>query len=75
LLSPQPYGLKTVVDFCYVARSGETAAGIAQRSCLQKSATVFQRPSWDFISGSLTKQARGARDFEYFQQSDADSVS
>jgi len=28
LLSPQPKGLKLFVDFCGVARSGETAAGI-----------------------------------------------
>ena len=28
LLSPQPEGLKPFVDFCGVARSGETAAGI-----------------------------------------------
>jgi hypothetical protein len=28
LLSPQPGGLKPFVDFCGVARSGETAAGI-----------------------------------------------
>jgi hypothetical protein len=75
LLFPQPCGLKPVVDFCCVARSSETAAGIALRSCLQKSATVFQRPSWDFISGSLTKQARGARDFEHFHHSDAVSGS
>ena len=39
---------------CGVARSGETAAGIAQHSRLQKSATVLQRPSWDFISVSLS---------------------
>jgi len=50
LLSTQPYGLKLVVDFCGVARSGETAAGIAQRSRLQKSATALQRPSWDLFS-------------------------
>jgi hypothetical protein len=53
LLSPQPNGLKAFVDFCRVARSGETAAGIAQHSRLQKSATVLQRPSWDLISVSL----------------------
>ena len=53
LLSPQPGGLKPFVDFCGVASSGETAAGIAQRSRLQKSATGLQRPSWDFISVSL----------------------
>ena len=28
LLSPQPEGLEPVVDFCGVAHSGETAAGI-----------------------------------------------
>jgi hypothetical protein len=55
LLSPQPEGLKPFVDFCGVARSGETAAGIAQHSRLQKSANSFQRPSWDFISASLRK--------------------
>jgi len=44
LLSPQPYGLKSFVDFCGVVRSGETAAGIAQHSRLQKSATALQRP-------------------------------
>ena len=38
---------------CGVARSGETAAGIAQHSRLQKSANALQRPSWDLISGSL----------------------
>ena len=32
---------------CGVARSGETAAGIAQHSRLQKSANALQRPSWD----------------------------
>ncbi len=53
LLSPQPGGLKPFVDFCGVARSGETAAGIAQRSRLQKSANGIQRPSWDLISASL----------------------
>jgi hypothetical protein len=53
LLSPQPVGLKPFVDFCGVARSGETAAGIAQRSRLQKSANPLQRPSWDVISASL----------------------
>ncbi len=52
-LSPQPGGLKPFVDFCGVARSGETAAGIAQRSRLQKSANALQRPSWDLISASL----------------------
>jgi hypothetical protein len=52
-LSPQPEGLKPFVDFCGVARSGETAAGIAQHSRLQKSANALQRPSWDFISASL----------------------
>jgi hypothetical protein len=36
LLSPQPEGLKPFVDFCRVGRLGETAAGIAQRSRLQK---------------------------------------
>ncbi len=56
LLSSQPYGLKPVVDFCGVARSGETAAGIAQRSRLQKSATVLQRPSWDLFSASLRRE-------------------
>jgi hypothetical protein len=44
--------MKPFVDFCCVARSGETAAGIAQRSRLQKSANALQRPSWDLISGS-----------------------
>jgi len=44
LLSPQPGGLKPFVDFCGVARSGETAAGIAQHSGLQKSATGFSDP-------------------------------
>jgi hypothetical protein len=34
--SPQPDGLKSVVDFCGVARSGKTAEGIAQHSRLQK---------------------------------------
>ncbi|MEY2905589.1 MAG: hypothetical protein RLZZ408_60 [Verrucomicrobiota bacterium] len=53
LLSPQPEGLKSFVDFCSVARSGETTAGIAQHSRLQKSANGLQRPSWDFISASL----------------------
>jgi hypothetical protein len=53
LLSPQPEGLKSFVDFCGVARSGETAAGIAQHSRLQKSANGLQRPSWDLISASL----------------------
>jgi hypothetical protein len=53
LLSPQPEGLKQFVDFCGVARLGETAAGIAQRSRLQKSANALQRPSWDLISASL----------------------
>jgi hypothetical protein len=53
LLSPQPGGLKPFVDFCGVARSGETAAGIAQHSRLQKSANAFQRPAWDLISASL----------------------
>ena len=38
---------------CGVARSGETAAGIAQHSRLQKSANALQRPSWDLISASL----------------------
>jgi hypothetical protein len=52
-LSPQPEGLKPFVDFCGVARSSETAAGIAQRSRLQKSANGIQRPSWDLISASL----------------------
>ena len=47
LLSPQPGGLKPFVDFCCVARSGETAAGIAQHSRLQKSANALKRPSWD----------------------------
>jgi hypothetical protein len=55
LLSPQPEGLKPFVDFCCVARSGETAAGIVQHSRLQKSANALQRPSWDLISASLTK--------------------
>jgi hypothetical protein len=55
LLSPQPEGLKPFVDFCGVARWGETAAGIAQRSRLQKSTTGFQRPSWDLISASLDR--------------------
>ena len=41
---------------CGVARSGETAAGIAQRSRLQKSANALQRPSWDLISGSLVRE-------------------
>ncbi len=53
-LSPQPEGLKPFVDFCGVARSVETAASIAQRSRLQKSANGIQRHSWDLISGSLT---------------------
>jgi hypothetical protein len=53
LLSPQPAWLKPFVDFCGVARSGETAAGIAQHSRLQKSANALQRPSWDLISASL----------------------
>ena len=53
LLSPQPAGLKPFVDFCGVARAGETTAGIAQRSRLQKSANGIQRPSWDLISASL----------------------
>jgi hypothetical protein len=53
LLSSQPVGLKSFVDFCGVARSGETAEGIAQHSRLQKSANALQRPSWDLISGSL----------------------
>jgi len=35
---------------CGVARSGETAASIAQHSRLQKSANDLQRPSWDFFS-------------------------
>jgi hypothetical protein len=51
--SPQPEGLKPFVDFCGVARSSETAAGIAQRSRLQKSANGIQRPSWDLISASI----------------------
>jgi hypothetical protein len=38
---------------CGVARSGETSAGIAQHSRLQKSANALQRPSWDLISASL----------------------
>ncbi len=38
---------------CGVACSGETAAGIAQRSRLQKSANALQRPSWDLISAPL----------------------
>jgi len=46
-LSTQPGGLKPFVDFCGVARSGKTAAGIAQHSRLQKSAIGFQRSSWD----------------------------
>ncbi len=41
---------------CGVARSGETAACIAQHSRLQKSATSFQRPSWELISGSLERK-------------------
>ncbi|MFZ0435502.1 MAG: hypothetical protein WAL87_05980, partial [Chthoniobacterales bacterium] len=53
-LSPQPGGLKPFVDFSGVARSGETAAGIAQHSRLQKSANALQRPSWDLISVSLS---------------------
>jgi hypothetical protein len=53
LLSPQPAGLTSFVDFCGVACSGETTAGIAQRSRLQKSANALQRPSWDLISASL----------------------
>jgi hypothetical protein len=53
LLSPQPKGLKPFVDFCGVAHSGETAAGIAHHSRLQKSANALQRPSWDLISASL----------------------
>jgi hypothetical protein len=52
-LSPQPEGLKPFVDFCHVARSGETAAGIAQHSRLEKSANALQRPSWDLFSASL----------------------
>jgi len=52
-LSSQPTGLKPFVDFCGVARSGETAAGIAQHSRLQKSANALQRPTWDLISASL----------------------
>jgi hypothetical protein len=32
---------------------GETAAGIAHHSRLQKSANALQRPSWDLISASL----------------------
>jgi hypothetical protein len=39
---------------CGVARSGETAAGIAQHSRLQKSANALQRPPWDLISASLS---------------------
>jgi hypothetical protein len=42
---------------CGVARSGETAAGIAQHSRLQKSANALQRPSWDLISASLGKHS------------------
>jgi hypothetical protein len=53
LLSQQPEGLKPFVDFCGVARSGKTAAGIAQHSRLQKSANALQRSSWDLLSGSL----------------------
>ncbi|MEY2905723.1 MAG: hypothetical protein RLZZ408_194, partial [Verrucomicrobiota bacterium] len=68
LLSPQPAGLKAFVDFCRVGRSGETAAGIAQRSRLQKSATVLQRPSWDLISVSLTPPfPRGVPIFAFCQ--------
>ncbi len=55
-----PNGLKSVVDFCDVARSGETAAGIAQRSRLQKSATAIQRPSWDLFSSSQDAQLPGS---------------
>jgi len=52
LLSPQPEGLNPFVDFYGVARSGETAAGIAHHSRLQKSSNLLQWPSWDLISGS-----------------------
>jgi hypothetical protein len=61
LLSPQPKGLKPFVDFCGVARFGKTTAGIAQHSRLQKSANALQRPSWDFISGSLDLRQRIVR--------------
>jgi hypothetical protein len=50
-------GLKPVVDFCGVACSGETAAGIAKRSRLQKSATAIQQPSWDLFSASLGRDS------------------
>ena len=60
LLSPHPGGLKPFVDFCGVSRSGETAAGIAQHSRLQKSANALQRPSWDLISASLGQGGRRA---------------
>ena len=45
---------------CGVARSGETAAGIAQHLRLQKSANGLQRPSWDLISGSPKETIRRA---------------
>ena len=48
------YDAAPAASRCGVARSGETAAGIAQHSRLQKSATVLQRPSWDLISDSLS---------------------
>jgi hypothetical protein len=47
------YDATSAARRCSVARSGETAEGIAQRSRLQKSANGLQRPSWDFISASL----------------------
>ena len=53
LLSTQPGGLKPFVDFCGVARSDKTAAGIAKRLRLQKLGNGFQRYSWDLFSVSL----------------------
>lgn len=43
--------------FLWLARSRETAAGIAQRSRLQKSATALQRPTWDLFSTSLKTES------------------
>ncbi len=47
------YDAASAARRCGVARSGETATGIAQHSRLQKSANALQRPSWDLISASL----------------------
>jgi len=57
-----PRGLKSFVDLSGVARSGKSAAGIAQRLRLQKSANALQRSSWDLISGSLIKKSARALD-------------